>query len=203
MAIDPVKVPTDIQIEEKIVGPVSLRQIFLLLATGGVSYVLWSAFGSIPGSSIVIKILSWLPLLVGIAFAFIKIHDVSLFKLLLLNIEKLQKPTTRTFGPRQGITVNIRIDPTAQDKRPVVKDRSAENQMEQLSTVLDTGLDGLANVPVEDEDEMPAPEPVRREKISASPAISAAPNIDGMTAAPRQEPSERGTGGLLRDLSPA
>jgi hypothetical protein len=199
MAIDPVKVPTDIQIEEKIIGPISLRQIFLLLGTGGISYVLWSAFGAVPGSSIVIKILSWVPFLVGIAFAFIKIHDVSLFKLLLLNIEKLQKPTTRTFGPRQGITVNIRIDPTLQETKLAVKASAPEEQMQKLSDMLDTGIGVEADdIPGSQE---PSPKPVSRSRIVASPPVSASPSVDGMSPIEtRRDPPHSG---MLRDLSPA
>ncbi|MDD3897015.1 MAG: PrgI family protein, partial [Candidatus Peribacteraceae bacterium] len=157
MAIDPVKIPTDIQIEEKIVGPIGLRQIFILMITGGTSYGLWSSIGAQPTSGAVIKILCWLPLILGAAFSFVKIQDVTLLRLLLLQIEKLKKPTVRTFGPREGISINIQLDPTRQEKKRAVKEGAADHQLHELSTVLDTGLGGL-----EQEMETPqgaAPEP--------------------------------------------
>jgi len=201
MAIEPVKVPTDIQIEEKIIGPVSLRQIFLLLITGGSSYILWSTVGAQPGASIPVKILCWLPFMIGIAFAFVKIHDVSLFRLLLLNIEKLEKPSVRAFGPRPGITINVRIDPHAQEKRPLTKEGAPEKQLQELSTVLDTGVEGA-------EEEMQATEPktsrwsrpVDARKITASPKTADEQRVDGIT--PAASRTARTNGSIVRDLSP-
>jgi hypothetical protein len=210
MAIDPVKIPTDIQIEEKIIGPVGLRQIFILMITGGFSYALWSSIGSQPTASTVVKIICWLPLILGAAFSFVKIHDVTLLRLLLLQIEKLQKPAIRAFGPREGIIINIQIDPTNQEKRRVVKKEAPEEQMEELSTVLDTGFDKLghtSNEPTAVPQATPPPAmeakklPVQKERISASPIEENAPGMADVVP-PTPEKEGHLSGGIFRDITP-
>jgi len=212
MAIDPVKIPTDIQIEEKIVGPIGLRQIFILMITGGTSYGLWSSVGAQPTSGAVIKILCWLPLILGAAFSFVKIQDVTLLRLLLLQIEKLKKPTVRTFGPREGISINIQLDPTRQEKKRAVKEGAADHQLHELSTVLDTGLGGLEQEMETPQGAAPEPKqnpapgtadrkrPVNPARIAASPKDQTAPIMDDITPATgQQNPAERA---MVRDLTP-
>ncbi|MDD5469418.1 MAG: PrgI family protein [Candidatus Peribacteraceae bacterium] len=214
MAIDPVKIPTDIQIEEKIVGPIGLRQIFILMITGGVSYGLWSSVGAEPTAGTVVKILCWLPLILGAAFSFVKIQDVTLLRLLLLQIEKVKKPAVRTFGPREGISINIQLDPTRQEKKRAVKEGAADHQLHELSTVLDTGLGALeqeadtANEAVPTPKQNPPPNtnaaekkrPVNPARIAASPKATAAPIIDDITpTAGQKNPAERE---MIRDLTP-
>jgi hypothetical protein len=211
MAIDPVKIPTDIQLEEKIVGPIGLRQIFILMITGGISYGLWSSIGAQPTAGPVIKIICWLPLILGAAFSFVKIQEVTLLRLLLLQIEKMQKPAVRTFGPRQGIVINIQIDPTHQEKRKAVKGEAPEHQLHELSTVLDTGLNALEpelaeEAPQGQEQNPPTTAvatkklPVNPARIAASPKDSAAPDIDDITPPTKQ--TKPVAGGIIRDITP-
>lgn len=199
MAIDPVKIPTDIQVEEKIVGPIGLRQIFILMITGGMSYALWSLIGAHPTSGSIIKILCWTPLILGAAFSFVKIHDVTLLRLLLLQIEKLQKPMVRTFGPRSGITINIKIDSTRQEKSKSIKEDAKDKQLEELSTVLDAGHDTLTET-TDSQGESQNKPPVNQERIVVSPKNNNAQTIDDI--APVQEKITPATGGIIRDITP-
>ncbi len=142
MTIEAVKIPANIQVEEKIIGPIGLRQIFILIGCGGLSYFFWTMVKDANGGSF-LQIAAWSPLVVGAAFAFIKINDVSLLRLLLLGIETFYKPTKRTFGPRQGITINIRTRPVDEKKKTEAKAEAPKEHLEKLSTVLDTSLEAL------------------------------------------------------------
>ena len=42
MPIDPVKIPQNVNIEDRIIGPVTLRHLILLMLGGGISYFLWT-----------------------------------------------------------------------------------------------------------------------------------------------------------------
>lgn len=144
MALDPVKIPANVQVEEKIFGPISLRQIMILMICGGLSYAIWSTAGRINGAPLGVfqSGLCWLPLVIGAAFAFIKINDVSLFRILLLNIEGFDKPSIRRFGPRTGINIVIRFDTNEPKKEMTVKDAMDEQKLSNLSTSLDKGPAG-------------------------------------------------------------
>jgi hypothetical protein len=167
MAIDPVKVPANVQVEEKIVGPVGLRQLFLLLAGGGVSYLIFTIMQESRASG-TLQLFAWLPLVVAAAFAFVTVNDISLLKLIFLQIEKMDKPARRTFGPRRGITVNIR---TAVEE---VKETHSRNELPgaadlaALSSRLDTG-------PEEEEIEVSG-----TDMLSISASDGEGPSIDGL-----------------------
>jgi len=178
MPIDPVKIPADIQVEEKIIGPISLRQIIIVVVSGGLSYALWAIVSrAFAGNvSLPLLIVSWLPLVVGGAFAFVKVNDVSLFKLILLSLEKMEKPPVRKFGPREGITINFRTHAGAKDeKKKVVKEEKPDESLEELGSLLDTGLTDLTKEKTEEEQELP----VNPSRISTS-IPEGKPSIDGI-----------------------
>ena len=188
MAIDPVKIPANVQVEEKIFGPVSLRQIMLLISTGGVSYVIWTTLQRNGLNTITYTVLAWIPTAIGAAFAFVQINGVSLWRLLFLGMERLQKPSARPFGPREGIAVNIRTSTSAPKKRPVQKKANNEH-MEELSELLDTGLEELTETQEVDEEPSEPPKAVDPRKISISPEQTSTNGIDGVTGTPPLSPS--------------
>ena len=110
MPIEAVKIPQNVQIEDRVIGPISLRQIILMLIGGGASYMIFSMVRAAGITSLPIMIACWIPLVVMALFSFIKIHDVSLFRMCLLMIERTQKSPKRTYGPRSGLNiVNIKV----------------------------------------------------------------------------------------------
>ncbi len=110
MPIDPVKIPQNVYIEDRIVGPLTLRQILTVALGGGLSYVLYimaqKAAGGNPG--LIITIVLWIPGVLSIILAFVTVNDLSIVRLILLTFERLNKPRIRTFEPRTGISVNIK-----------------------------------------------------------------------------------------------
>lgn len=150
MAIEAVKIPSNIQVEEQIVGPLSLRQIIIILLTGGLSYAIWTGLkASIPNMNIVFQIVCWTPMLIGIAFSFVQINGVSLLTLVLLKVEGLEKPAIRTFGPRTGISINIKTTTKPIENNNPKRVAQTDSQLAHLSSVLDSGLNKEDKLPID------------------------------------------------------
>lgn len=153
MAIDAVKIPQNVYVEERILGPITLRQIIITMIGGAISWVIWSGIKSAGGVTIVSGILSWTPAVIAAAFAFVKINDISLFRLLLLLIERMEKPATRVWGPRQGLMISIRVSTDKRKRKKgeeVKKERKTKERIEELSELLDTEIE---SVPAQSTDE--------------------------------------------------
>ncbi len=142
MAIETVKIPADLTIEERIIGPVSLRQIIILMIGAGISYVIWSTVSAAGGAGIVSTALSWIPALIAAAFAFVNISDISLFRMLFLLVERMDKPAVRTWQPRQGITIRFSVVPTKEKPTAMAEEHlateKAQKRIRELSALLDT-----------------------------------------------------------------
>lgn len=146
MAIEPVKIPQNVYVEDRIVGPVTLRQLMIVGVGAGFSYITWSMFIKYSGSSsIPLTVLFWTPTAIAAAFAFLKINDISLFKMILLMIEQMNKSPTRHWESGSGISINIVTRPP---KQPIeekgVKELGQSNRLAQLSQQLENEQRELA-----------------------------------------------------------
>lgn len=149
MPIDAVKIPQNVYIEDRIVGPLTLKQILIVGAGGGISYALWAmaakAYGSV---SIPLTVLVWIPCVISAAFAFVKINDLSMLRMCLLLLERMNKPVLRAWGPRQGITINIRtfhsVENPVTDKSPGSPNAAMgvkqQARLQELSSILDSAI---------------------------------------------------------------
>lgn len=145
MPIQPIKIPQNVYIEDRIVGPLTLKQILIVGVGVGFSYALYGmltkAYGALP---LPITIVVWIPAGIAAMFAFIRINDISMFRLLLLSIERLNKPSTRVWSPRRGITINIRTfaTPETEGKYKAGDARVDANtvQFDELSVILDRSI---------------------------------------------------------------
>lgn len=106
MPIEAVKIPQNVYVEDRIIGPVTLKQLAIVGAGAGLSYILYS-FAAKAGAGVPVQIACWTPTVIAAAFAFLKINDLSLFNIILLMIEGMQKPTTRFWSPHAGLSINI------------------------------------------------------------------------------------------------
>lgn len=195
MAIEPVKIPQNIYVEDRIIGPITLKQIMIVMGSSGISYAIWAVMKSAGPVSGVQTFLSWTPTIIGILFAFVKINGISLFRIVLLLLERIDKPARRVWMPRKGIYVNIVT------KQPEKKDTSKEDQkaressqIEELSRVLDQGPPEVTEVT---EEEAAKAKPVKRDRIQADKRKKPVDDIQK----PQDERSS-GSGGLFRDISP-
>lgn len=153
MAFDPIKIPQNVYVEDRVIGPVSLRQIFMILGGGGVSYVLWSLMTQAGVVSVASGTIAAIPTVVMLMFAFVKISQIPLSRFCLLMIERSKKPAIRYWQPRTGIELRpykASAKPEPESKtEPKAKKSSAD--IEALSSVLDTDAFKKKEVPAADQ----------------------------------------------------
>ncbi len=140
MPIEPVKIPQNVYIEDRIVGPLTLRQIIISMLGIGFSYAIWASIAKVQGTvPLPLTIIVWIPGALAVIFSFVKINDLSLAHLLLLLLERMNKPQTRVYGPRRGLAVNSRSFnvPTANSKKVTAQKPQAEGEIGKLSAFLD------------------------------------------------------------------
>ncbi len=221
MPIEPIKIPQNVYIEDRIVGPLTLKQVIICAIGGGFSYAMFASISKTYGEiALPIQILVWIPAAVSVLFAFVRINDLSMMRLCLLFLEKLNKPSTRTWTPRRGIIINVRTFHTVPESKHLQhkSDMVAKQTdgIDELSSVLDRPINELSSekplamekedTPFNDEPVSPDEEalfgdnpnvirqPVNKTRIVASP-VGDTP-IDGVAA-------KTGAVSVFRDISPA
>ena len=140
MPIEPIKIPQNVQIEDRLIGPITLKQVFICMIGGGISFVTWNAVKAVGSVTLFNMVLSWTPLAIAAAFAFVRVQNISLLRLILLLVERSEKPTVRKFGPRTGISINIRTYFNTQSNEKSQRKYEVESdKFRKLSDVLDKG----------------------------------------------------------------
>jgi hypothetical protein len=107
MAIEAVKIPQNVYVEDRIIGPITLKQLGITGIGAAISYVIYSIVTKAGFNDVVSQVLCWVPALIGAMFAFFKINDLSLFSLILLTIESVNKPNERYWSPSPGLSINL------------------------------------------------------------------------------------------------
>lgn len=107
MAIEAVKIPQNVYVEDRIIGPVTLKQLMITGAGAGLSYVLFASAQKSGVGNVVMLAACWIPAVIGAAFSFLKINDLTLFNIILLMIESANKPNIRYWSPHTGISINL------------------------------------------------------------------------------------------------
>ncbi|MDD5026370.1 MAG: PrgI family protein [Candidatus Peribacteraceae bacterium] len=203
MPIEPVKIPQNVQVEDKIFGPVSLKQIILCMMGGGVSFVIWNTMKKMGITSIQSTIFAWTPLAITAAFAFVKIRGLSLLRIILLFIERSQKPISRSFAPRYGTSINIRsyYQTLPEKDLPKGQTKVEMDKLKSLSTLLDDSIKeeeipkGTVNLAPQMTEKPP---PVNASRISVNP-----PNASDSAPVDNIQPAQvQTTTPSVQDLSP-
>jgi len=137
------KIPQNVGIEDKIVGPFSLRQLIILAIGGGISYTIFAISTRFYELNVLEYIVILLPALIALAGALIKINHVSFFRFILLLTESAIRPQKRHWD-HQGIAAIV--DPDLSDKKkasPVAKNEAnapkKDVNLKNLSVILDSG----------------------------------------------------------------
>ncbi|MFA6493131.1 MAG: PrgI family protein [Patescibacteria group bacterium] len=129
------QVPQGIDIEDKIVGPLTLIQFLYVLVGGIIDYLLFLTFGG----NIIFWILGIPIALVALALAFLKIQDQSLSYFAKAGLSYFSRPKTRLWQ-RQGFNPSI-IKMTVKKKveaKPAPKRKIEKSELEKLAYALDT-----------------------------------------------------------------
>ncbi|MFA6550346.1 MAG: PrgI family protein [Candidatus Gracilibacteria bacterium] len=132
------KVPSDVQREDTIVGPLTMRQLIICGAGGALSYVIYVTLAK----NYYIEV--WLlpvafSVILTVTFAFVKIHNLSFFRYLLYLIEYIVLPKKRTFIKGSGDVFTFEPMAVQTQKKEVkeIKDTKPKKSMDELVHILD------------------------------------------------------------------
>ncbi|MDP4008222.1 MAG: PrgI family protein [Candidatus Peregrinibacteria bacterium] len=139
------KIPQNVQIEDKIVGPLTFRQLIVLGVGGGIAYLIYLQLASVYFWKI------WLPpvaivSLITLAFAFVRPLGVSFVKYTFLLAEFWLKPRKRMWVKGQGdiyisAFTNMKAKPSKVAKKANKKhshDQTRLNDLDELTSILDS-----------------------------------------------------------------
>jgi len=132
------KVPQNIDLEDKIVGPLTLVQFLYLLGGGLIVYILFQSIGT---KSTGIFVILALPIsIVSLGMAFVKIQDQPLSHFIKAGIYYYTHPKTR-FWRKVGFRSTVLIEPPKKVRSEVyVQPKKIEkSDLEKLAHTLDTG----------------------------------------------------------------
>lgn len=150
------KIPQNIGIEDKIVGPFSLKQLIIVAVGGGTSYVLFAIASKLYELSVLEYIIIALPGVIALAVALIKINNLTFTHYILLALEFAIKPKKRLWDHR-GISMLVEPDLSGIQKSEGVKtEKKAKKNvnLNDLSRILDSGgFEGVQTVQHDDIDE--------------------------------------------------
>jgi len=107
MAIEAVKIPQNVYVEDRIIGPVTLRQIIVTGIGAGISYAIYATVTKAGVTNVVTLGACWIPAFIAAMFSFLKINDLSLLNIILLMIESFNKPSKRVWDPSGGLMISI------------------------------------------------------------------------------------------------
>lgn len=137
--MDYVKIPQNVRVEDKLIGPLSLKQIIIIAIGGGVSYVIFTAVqksaGTVPTAA---HLFIWIPLIITSAFAVVRVNDIPLTRYFLLVLESMSKPRVRVWQPRKGILVlPMTTTKTKKKKKRKNEDEEVEKKVEKSNVRLE------------------------------------------------------------------
>jgi hypothetical protein len=132
------KVPQNIDLEDKIVGPLTLAQFLYLLFGGLIVYIVYQFFYErAPG----IFYLIGLPVgLVALGLAFVKVHDRPLGTFIKNALAFLTAPRERVWKKKEELegTTVISGAQAVKPAPPPAQKKMAQSELEKLSEILDT-----------------------------------------------------------------
>lgn len=154
------KIPQNVGIEDKIVGPLTLRQLIFLAVGFGISYVMFAIASKLYELNILEYIVILIPAVISAALALIKINNVTLTKFIFMFLQFSIKPKKR-FWDHRGIANIVSPDLTegktqaVPETSTVIEDKAKKaSNLSQLSQVLDSGgFEHLESIKHDDIDE--------------------------------------------------
>ena len=131
------KVPQDVQREDKIIGPLTLKQMIILGIGGGITYAIYIGLAATYYAEI------WLPptIIAGgitLAFAFLRISNMP-FHLYLMNyLEYKLLPNKRIWVQGTGYPFYMPQRATRPSKKTEKVEKKNEKSLETLTSILDS-----------------------------------------------------------------
>ncbi len=132
------KIPQNVEVEDKIVGPLTMKQLIICAVGGGIAYVLFLALSK----TYFIEI--WLPpvglvSIITLAIAFLQIRGIKFTKWIFLMIEAMVNPNKRIWDKDES-TMLIYAVPTArleaEEKKREQKEQAASEEKMQEKALM-------------------------------------------------------------------
>ncbi len=130
-------VPQFLDVEDKVIGPITVRQFIILLAAGGLVFVAYKI-------SDFTLFLFWLITIAifTILFAFIKINGRPVHYLLLNFLQTMKRPRLRVWDKRLSageLAAHLKVVAVKPVVPPRVKPAVGSSRLVELSLIVDTG----------------------------------------------------------------
>lgn len=128
-------VPQFTDVEDKLIGSLTLKQFLTLLATGGVALFLWTLFGL----SIVFFLFTGPIVLLGIIITFAKFNGRPSFAYVLPFFNFASSPKVMIYK-REGAPMSLSRKQSEEEKnrnKPLEKETASESRLKKLAYVLD------------------------------------------------------------------
>ena len=132
------RVPQDINLEDKIIGPLTLIQFIYLLSGGVVVYLMFESFGKDHMGIFIIAVAPVIILSLGLAF--LKIQDQPLSHFIKVGIQYFLNPKVRLWR-REGVSPQVIFEGPKSKKTqilPPLKKKIEKSELEKLAYVLDS-----------------------------------------------------------------
>ncbi len=123
------KVPQNVQMEDKIVGPLTLKQLMICAVGGGISYFIYVSTSKMYVLSVWLPATS-IPALLTLAIAFLKIKDIPFIKFSMLQLERILRPTKTHFAKGAAEVRKSCLSPVPKPKQVKQNDKKLEKKQE-------------------------------------------------------------------------
>ncbi len=132
------KVPQDVQREDQIIGPLTLRQLIIVAVGGGMAYMIYVQLSKTYYTEV------WLPPVfiisaLTVALAFLKIHGLPFHEFLMHFIEY-------KFLPKKRIWIQKTGNPYMPPEVKAMKKKKNEKQKEEVDHKKEKSIDDLVNI---------------------------------------------------------
>jgi len=139
------KIPQNVQIEDKIFGNIlTLKQLIIIGIGGAISYILYTILIRLYTLNTFEIGLLFIPAAIAVAFSFININQISLFKYMLLLLEFLFIPRRRVWDKRSMVYLSIASTKINTKKRDPNTEKALTktetlSKLDELTRMLDSG----------------------------------------------------------------
>jgi len=131
------KVPTNVQREDTIIGPVTMRQLIICAVGGAITYIIYVALAKKYYAEIWLIPVTISAILTA-TFAFVKVHGMTFIQFLLYLAEYMLLPRKRVFVKGAGdIFVSNTLHPGTQSKKEEKKEIKAKKSIDELVQIMD------------------------------------------------------------------
>ena len=129
------KIPQNVQMEDKIVGPLTLKQLIIVGAGGGLDYFIYISLSKVYVLTVWILPVAIVGLLT-LAITFLKIKSIPFIQYSLLTIEYYFKPRKRVWAQGGGEVFTSITQPKPKTKAELDRDKQQKKVPKDASKIL-------------------------------------------------------------------